>query len=133
MDWASSAPPARLAPTTRPGSALPRSAVTRAVPGAMQSSASTAGSRIPDGRPRATTSGATTHATTALAAWILHLRGHGAPVKDPGAEAARTAANMADLPAAVSDVLDTLSDGLGTDLTLVETIVSQMDAVTAER
>jgi fructuronate reductase len=69
---------------------------------------------------------------TALAAWILHLRGHGAPVKDPGADPARAAANMADLPAAVSDVLDTLSSGLGTDLALVETVVSQMDAISAE-
>ena len=27
-----------------------------------------------------------------LAAWVLHLRGHGAPVNDPGADAARSAA-----------------------------------------
>jgi fructuronate reductase len=68
---------------------------------------------------------------TALAGWILHLRGHGAPVKDPGADAARAAAAESDLSAAASGVLETLSGGLGTDRALVEVIVSQMDAITA--
>jgi len=30
---------------------------------------------------------------TTLAAWVLHLRGAGAPVKDPGATSAQQAAN----------------------------------------
>jgi fructuronate reductase len=68
---------------------------------------------------------------TAIAAWILHLRGQGAPIKDPGADAARAAAVVADLPAAVSGVLDTLSGSLGSDLDLVEAIVGQIDAIKA--
>jgi fructuronate reductase len=67
---------------------------------------------------------------TALAAWILHLQGRGAPVKDPGAEAAREAAAATDLPAAVSGVLDTLSRGLGADAALVDVVLSQMAAIT---
>ena len=66
---------------------------------------------------------------TAIAAWILHLRGQGAPIKDPGADAARAAAAASDLPSAVSGVLDTLSSGLGSDRALVETIMQQMDAI----
>ena len=69
---------------------------------------------------------------TAIAAWVLHLRGHGAPIKDPGADAARAAATVADLPAAVSGVLDTLSGRLSSDRELVEVIVSQLDAITAD-
>ena len=55
---------------------------------------------------------------TALAAWVLHLRGHGAPVVDAGADAARSAA-VGDLGAAVPAVLDTLEPGLGDDDALV--------------
>jgi hypothetical protein len=40
--------------------------------------------------------------------------------------------NEVDLPAAVSGVLDTLSAGLGADRALVETIVSQTEAITAK-
>jgi mannitol-1-phosphate/altronate dehydrogenase len=68
---------------------------------------------------------------TAIAAWILHLRGHGAPVKDPGADRARTAAEAADDPTAVSGVLETLHSGLGDDSTLVRMIIEQMGALTA--
>ena len=69
---------------------------------------------------------------TAIAGWVLHLRGNGAPIKDPGAEAARAAANAVDLPAAVSGVLDTLSGSLSSDRELVETIVAQTEVITAD-
>jgi fructuronate reductase len=48
---------------------------------------------------------------TAIAAWILHLRSHGAPVKDPGADRALSAIAADDEPAAVAGVLETLSAG----------------------
>ena len=67
---------------------------------------------------------------TVLAAWTLHLRGQGAPLKDPGAEPARAAAGVPDRADAVSGVLDTLSSGLGRDRALVEAVVQQLDAVT---
>jgi fructuronate reductase len=66
---------------------------------------------------------------TAIAAWILHLRGHGAPVKDPGADRARSAAAAGDEPTAVSGVLETLHSGLGDDNELVQVIIEQMEAV----
>ena len=69
---------------------------------------------------------------TVLAAWVLHLQGHGAPVKDPGAEAARAAAAATDRVAAVSGVLDTLADGLSADRDLVDVVVGQLDAISAE-
>ena len=68
---------------------------------------------------------------TAVAAWILHLRGHGAPIKDPGADRARTAAEAADDPIAVTGVLETLHSGLGKDSALVRVIVEQMGALTS--
>ena len=68
---------------------------------------------------------------TVLAAWVLHLQGQGAPIKDPGADPARAAAAADDRSAAVSGVLDTLSDGLSTDGELVEVVVAQLDAITA--
>ena len=64
-----------------------------------------------------------------LAAWVLHLQGNGAPIKDPGADAARAAAAADDPAAAASGVLDTLAEGLGGDRELVETVVGQMDAI----
>ena len=67
---------------------------------------------------------------TVVAAWTLHLRGRGAPLKDPGAEPARAAAGVPDRADAVSGVLDTLSSGLGRDRALVEAVVQQLDAVT---
>ena len=67
---------------------------------------------------------------TVLAAWVLHLQGHGAPIKDPGADAARAAAAAADRPAAVSGVLDTLSSGLSADRELVDVVVAQLDVIT---
>jgi fructuronate reductase len=59
---------------------------------------------------------------TAIAAWILHLRGQGAPVKDPGAEVASAAAADPDLNRAVEGVLRTLDRDLPADSDLVETV-----------
>ncbi|SEQ44276.1 mannitol dehydrogenase family protein [Microlunatus flavus] len=70
--------------------------------------------------------------TTALAAWVLHLRGQGAPLKDPGAGPAVAAAAAEDDAVAVAGVLDTLHDGLGADTELVAAVVDRLAAVTAE-
>jgi fructuronate reductase len=70
---------------------------------------------------------------TAVAAWILHLRGHGAPIKDPGADRARTAAGAPDESTVVSGVLETLHSGLGDDGTLVDLITEQMQALAQRR
>ena len=64
---------------------------------------------------------------TTLAAWVLHLRGHGAPVQDAGADAARRAATSAGLAAAVPAVLDTLAPGLGADHALVALVLEHAD------
>jgi fructuronate reductase len=66
---------------------------------------------------------------TTVAAWVLHLRGLGAPVKDAGAAAARDAANSAELPDAISAVLDTLEPGLGADQDFVDAVLRQTDAI----
>ena len=73
-----------------------------------------------------------TGCATVLAAWVLHLRGHGAPLKDPGAAAAVEAAAQPDDRAAVAGVLDTLSGGLGEDEALVQTVVEQLATITAD-
>ncbi|MET0694016.1 MAG: mannitol dehydrogenase family protein, partial [Propionibacteriaceae bacterium] len=52
---------------------------------------------------------------TTLAAWILHLRGHGAPVNDALAGPALAAAEASDLSDAVPAVLEVLESGLGHD------------------
>jgi fructuronate reductase len=70
---------------------------------------------------------------TAVAAWILHLRGHGAPIKDPGADRARVAAGADDESTAISGVLETLHSGLGDDSALVSVIIEQMQALTEQR
>jgi fructuronate reductase len=67
---------------------------------------------------------------TTLAAWVLHLRGAGAPVKDPGAAAAQQAANSDDLPIAVPAVVETLEPGLGEDQDFVRAVVAQAEAIT---
>lgn len=67
---------------------------------------------------------------TAIAAWILHLRGRGAPIKDPGADRARTAAAADHESTAVSGVIETLRSGLSDDNALVEVIIQQMAALT---
>jgi fructuronate reductase len=70
---------------------------------------------------------------TVLAAWVLHLRGQGAPLKDPGAARAADAAAAQDDGAAVAGVLDTLADGLGTDRDLVATVVRQLGVITEDQ
>ena len=62
---------------------------------------------------------------TVVAAWILHLRGEGAPIKDEGAEPARTAAAADDLDAAAAAVLDTWQPGLGADAELTRLVAQQ--------
>jgi fructuronate reductase len=64
---------------------------------------------------------------SALAAWVLHLRGHGAPVQDRGADAARAAATSGDLVTAVPAVLETLEPGLGGDADLVALVRERAD------
>jgi fructuronate reductase len=66
---------------------------------------------------------------TTVAAWVLHLRGLGAPIKDAGAAAARDAANSGGLPEAVPAVLDTLEPGLGADQDFVDAVLRQADAI----
>ena len=66
---------------------------------------------------------------TTVAAWILHLRGLGAPIKDAGAAAAREAANSAELPEAGPAVLDTLEPGLGADQDFVDAVLGQAKAI----
>jgi len=70
---------------------------------------------------------------TTLAAWVLHLRGSGAPVKDPGAASAQHAANSGDLPTVVLAVLDTLEPGLGGDEEFVRAVIRQAEAIPTSR
>jgi fructuronate reductase len=69
---------------------------------------------------------------TTVAAWVLHLRGLGAPIKDAGAGAARAAANSGDLPVVVPAVLDTLEPGLGADKDLVDAVIRQAEAISSQ-
>lgn len=69
---------------------------------------------------------------TTVAAWVLHLRGLGAPVSDRLAGPAQEAANSGELETAVPKVLDTLSPGLGSDAELVALVLEQAAAITAE-
>jgi fructuronate reductase len=70
--------------------------------------------------------------TTTIAAWILHLRGLGAPVMDSGAGPAQQAANSGELPETVPAVLDVLEPGLGGDKEFVDAVLRQADAITAQ-
>ena len=69
---------------------------------------------------------------TTIAAWILHLRGLGAPIKDPGAAAAEKAANSGELREAVPAVLDVLEPGLGGDRDFVEAVIRQAGAIQSQ-
>jgi fructuronate reductase len=69
---------------------------------------------------------------TTVAAWVLHLRGLGAPIKDAGATAARDAANSGELPEAIPAVLDTLEPGLGADKDLVDAVLRQADEIASQ-
>ena len=65
-------------------------------------------------------------ATRALAAWICHLRGHGAPVKDARAE---TVVPLADgpLPDAVRSVLDFLDPAIAADDALAAAVLTHAE------
>ena len=65
-------------------------------------------------------------ATRALAAWICHLRGHGAPVKDARAE---TVVPLADgpLPHAVRSVLDFLDPAIAADDALAAAVLTHAE------
>ena len=67
---------------------------------------------------------------TALAAWVLHLRGLGAPVNDAGAEPYVAAAGAEDVREAVVSVLSQLDDDLGNDDELVDLVVAQTKELT---
>ena len=69
---------------------------------------------------------------TTIAAWILHLRGLGAPIKDPGAAAAEKAANSGELREAVPAVLDVLEPGLGSDRDFVDAVIRQAGAIQSQ-
>src|SRR4051794_20778465 len=66
---------------------------------------------------------------TTLAAWVLHLRGLGAPVKDAGAGPFLRAANSGELAEAVPAVLDLLEPGLGSDAALVDAVLAQAHTI----
>jgi fructuronate reductase len=66
---------------------------------------------------------------TTIAAWVLHLRGLGAPIKDPGAAAAQAAANGVELDAAIPAVLNFLEPGLGNDQEFVDAVRKQAQAI----
>ena len=69
---------------------------------------------------------------TTISAWILHLRGLGAPIKDPGAAAAEKAANSGELREAVPAVLDVLEPGLGGDRDFVDAVIRQAGAIQSQ-
>lgn len=68
---------------------------------------------------------------TAVAAWVLHLRGLGAPVKDLAAGPAQAAAAEPDLQQAIVGVLDILQPGLSDDHDFVALVVRQAEALLA--
>ena len=68
---------------------------------------------------------------TTVAAWVLHLRGLGAPIKDAGAAKAQAAATSGGIPDAVPAVVDVLVPGLGGDRDFVEAVICQVDAIQA--
>jgi fructuronate reductase len=69
---------------------------------------------------------------TTIAAWVLHLRGLGAPINDPGAAAAEQAANSGELREAVPAVLDVLEPGLGSDRDFVDAVIGQAGAIQSQ-
>ncbi|MFV0425439.1 MAG: mannitol dehydrogenase family protein [Beutenbergiaceae bacterium] len=66
---------------------------------------------------------------TTLAGWILHLRGHGAPIKDQTVERALAAAATEPLVSAVDQVLQLL--GLGQDPELAAAVTGQAELLLA--
>ena len=67
----------------------------------------------------------------ALAGWVLHLRGHGAPVSDPRAAEFQQAASDGDLARAAAAVISLLDEDLARDHVLVEAVAEQADAITS--
>ena len=67
-----------------------------------------------------------TGATRALAAWVCHLRGLGAPVNDAGADAVRALA-AGSLSRAVRGALEFLDPALAGDDALVTTVLAQAE------
>jgi len=70
-----------------------------------------------------------TGCATTIAAWVLHLRGMGAPVRDPRAAEVQAVANGVDLAVAVPAVLNVLDPGLGDDQDLVNAVLEQAEAI----
>jgi fructuronate reductase len=70
-----------------------------------------------------------TGCATTIAAWVLHLRGLGAPVRDPRATEVQAVANGVDLAVAVPAVLNVLDPGLGDDQDLVNAVLEQAEAI----
>jgi fructuronate reductase len=73
-----------------------------------------------------------TGAARVVAAWTCHLRGHGAPIQDSGAEAAVAAAQGSPRDAA-RRVLARLDPGLAEDSGLVDVVTDLMAEVTGEQ
>jgi hypothetical protein len=69
---------------------------------------------------------------TTVAAWVLHLRGLGAPIKDPGAGPAQKAASSGELREAVPAVLEVLEPGLGGDGDFVDAVIRQAGAIQSQ-
>lgn len=69
-------------------------------------------------------------AATALAGWVLHLQGVGAPVRDAGAETARRAAASATGAAAVPAVLATLAEDVAADEEFCALVADRVDVIT---
>ena len=70
--------------------------------------------------------------TVPFAAGHAHLRGLGAPVKDPGAATAQQAAKAGDLPLAVPAVLNALEPGLDSGNDLVDAVLRRADAIQSQ-
>jgi fructuronate reductase len=72
-----------------------------------------------------------TGCATAIAAWVLHLRGRGAPVNDTASAGAQAAASNGGLDVAVPAVLDLLADGLGSDDALQAAVIERAQLLEA--
>jgi fructuronate reductase len=78
-----------------------------------------AAGRLPDGPVRG------------VAAWVLHLRGHGAPVRDPRADELQEAAAADDLRGAAAAVLGVVAPDLRDDDELLDAVASHAEAILA--
>lgn len=70
-------------------------------------------------------------AATALAGWVLHLQGVGAPIKDAQAGPYAEAADTTDVTAAVRGVLALLDEALAGDEPLIEAVVGRYEELRA--